>query len=713
MRKYCAFLLLLAFALQTAAQQKQFSYAQTFRGEPTNITKPLPSVVRWIDDDNFILSERRGTELVYTKVNAKTGKTETIPAPENQPSQPTVNARSLGLQDAVNFTLSPDGKWAAYTKKDNNLYAIEIATKKEIQLTNDGSSTILNGYASWVYFEEILGRASRYRAFWWSGDSKTIAFMRFDETGVPIFPIYVADGQHGYLEQTAYPKPGDKNPEVRIGITSVENPTIVWADFNQKDDQYFGTPIWTPDNKLWISWMNRDQNILRVYDIALNTGAKKLVYEETQKTWIDLDENARFYFLEGNNGFIVKSDKDGWENLYLYDNQGNFKNQITTGNNWGTSIVKVDVKKGEIYYRARKENSARFDFYRATLDGKSSKRLTFGEYSHDAISLSPNAKYFITTYSNLSTPNTMALVDVKKGTVVREIANIKGTEFEHYAIPESKLVRVKSSDGKYDLPVVITYPVNFDPNKRYPVLISIYGGPNAGTVYDRWRNPGGINQWWAQEGIIQVAFDNRSSGHFGKIGLNEIHRQLGLWEIRDYMDCGKWLRSQPWVDTNKVAITGGSFGGYMTAMALTYGADVFTHGIANASVTDWRLYDTHYTERFMDTPQDNPEGYKNTSVMEYAHKLKGVLRIVHGTTDDNVHMQNSIQLIGKLQELNKTFQFMLYPNERHGIGANDPRKALHNRLEAYRFYYEQLLGKPLPEEFTREQAGPPQQRRGF
>src|SRR5690606_16540708 len=190
-------------------------------------------------------------------------------------------------------------------------------------------------------------------------------------------------------------------------------------------------------------------------------------------------------------------------------------------------------------------------------------------------------------------------------------------------------------------------------------------------------------------------------------------RQLGLWEIRDYMDCGKWLRSQPWVDTNKVAITGGSFGGYMTAMALTYGADVFTHGIANASVTDWRLYDTHYTERFMDTPQDNPEGYKNTSVMEYAHKLKGVLRIVHGTTDDNVHMQNSIQLIGKLQELNKTFQFMLYPNERHGILANDHRKALHNRLEAYRFYYEQLLGKPLPEEFTREQAGPPQQRRGF
>src|SRR5690606_2519478 len=258
---------------------------------------------------------------------------------------------------------------------------VEIATKKEVKLTNDGSSIILNGYASWVYFEEILGRRSRYKAFWWSGDSKTIAYMRFDETGIPIYPIYVADGQHGYLEKTAYPKPGDKNPEVRIGITSVDNPVTVWADFNQKDDQYFGTPIWTPDNKLWVSWMNRDQNILRVYDIAPNTGSKNLVYEETQKTWIDLDDNSRFEFLD-NKGFIVKSDKDGWENLYLYDNQGNLKNQITSGNNWGTSIVKIDTTKGEIYYRARKENSARFDFYRFSLDGKTTQRLTFGELSH-------------------------------------------------------------------------------------------------------------------------------------------------------------------------------------------------------------------------------------------------------------------------------------------------------------------------------------------
>lgn len=711
MKRTIVFILFLSITLGATAQKKQMSFNQLFKGEsPAAITQPLPVVHSWADDNNYILAERQPGENrpVYKKVNAKNGKSEVTQVTQAERA-PTINPATLGIEDAVNFTPSPDGKWAAFTKKDNNLYAVEIATKKIVQFTTDGSSIIFNGYASWVYFEEILGRRSRYKAFWWSDDSKTIAYMRFDETGIPIFPIYVADGQHGYLEKTAYPKPGDKNPEVKIGITSVDNPVTVWADFNQKDDQYFGTPIWAPGNKLWISWMNRDQNILKVYDVNLNDGSKKIVYEEQQKTWIDLDDNSRFYFLDNNAGFLVKSDKDGWENLYLYDQQGNFKNAVTNGNFWGTSIVKVDEKKKEIYFRARKENSARFDFYKASLNGGPAQRLSFGEYSHDVISLSPGGKYFITTYSNISTPQTMALVEVKSGKVIRELGNAKGSDFEVYNLPETKMFRVKSDDGKYDLPVVITYPVNFNPNKRYPVLVSIYGGPNAGSVYDRWRTPSGITQWWAQEGIIQVAFDNRSSGHFGKIGLNDIYRQMGKYEIEDYMACGRWLRSQSYVDTNKVAITGGSFGGYITAMALTYGADVFTHGIANASVTDWGLYDTHYTERFMDTPQDNPEGYKITSVMNYADKYKGVLRIVHGTTDDNVHMQNSIQLIAKLQELNKDFEFMLYPNERHGIGANDARKALHNRTAAYQFYYNHLLNKELPAEFRELTV----QRRGF
>ena len=681
------------------AQKKSFTYDQLFKGTVSNVSKPLPNITGWADNEHYIEMRKDETDgkTKSFSIEVKSGISKLYEKKENIPE--TQSSAFAGPKDARNTTLSPNKKWAAYTKADNNLYVTEIDSKKENQLTNDGSETILNGHASWVYYEEILGRGSRYKAFWWSPDSKNICFMRFDDTEVPVFPIYWNDGQHGRLENERYPKSGDKNPEVKLGIVAIDNPTkMVWANFNAKDDQYFGTPLWTPANELWIQWMNRGQDSLKIYHTDLSTGEKRVVYEEMQKTWIALDDAKRIEFLSDGKSFILKSDKDGWENLYLYEATGKIINPITTGNFWGTSITRIDEKSKTLYFRARKENSARFDFYKVGLNGKGLTRVSFGEFSHDQINLSPNAKYFITTYSNVSTPNTMSLVD-DKGKIIRELGNTRGVEFDSYALPKVELIRVKSSDGLFDLPVLITYPVNYDPNKKYPLLVSIYGGPNAGTVYDRWRPVGGASQWWAQEGIIQVAFDNRSSGHFGKIGLNYIHRQLGKYEIEDYMACGKWLRDQPWVDSNRVAITGGSFGGYMTCMALTYGADIFTHGIANAAVTDWQLYDTHYTERFMDTPQENPEGYKITAVMTFADKYKGLLRIVHGTSDDNVHMQNSIQLINKLQESKKHFEFMIYPGERHGIGANSSNKAQHNRNETYEFYYKNLLNKPMPSVF--------------
>ncbi|MGB8192618.1 MAG: DPP IV N-terminal domain-containing protein [Chitinophagaceae bacterium] len=705
-------LLLLVAASLSAQQKKDFSYDQLFKGTATNVQKQMPQINRWVDDDHYIESRRDETDggkMKTMSVDVKTGQAVPYTEPATTPSRPTApSASSLGLKsDVKNLTASPDGKWVAYTRK-NDLYAMEVESKKEIRFTNDGNDSILNGYASWVYYEEILGRGGRYRAFWWAPDSKQLVFMRFDDSPVPVFPIYVIDGQHGYLEHERYPKAGDKNPYVRIGLVSVDNTTPVWADFNEKEDQYFGQPMWTPDGKLWVQWMNRGQDNLKIYQVDAS-GAKKEIYDEKQTTWIDLDEASRIEFLSAGKGFILKSDKDGWENLYLHDMTGKQLSQITTGNFWGTSILKVDEKAKQLYIRARKENSARFDLYKVGFDGKGLTRLTFGEYSHDQVSLSPNAKYFVTAYSNVSTPVKISLVDAK-GKIVRDLFDGKGAEFDNYNIPKTEIRRVKSADGLFDLPVSITYPVNFDPNKKYPILVSIYGGPNAGTVYDRWRPVGGASQWWAQEGMIQVSFDNRSSGHFGKKGLNYIHRQLGKPEIEDYMTCAKWLRTQPWVDTNKLAITGGSFGGYMTCMALTYGADVFTHGIANASVTDWQFYDTHYTERFMDTPQENPEGYKATSVMTYADKYKGMLRIIHGTTDDNVHMQNSIVLINKMQELKKHFEFMVYPNERHGIGGNSANKAAHNRLETYKFFYDNLLNKPMPGQFWGNST---EGRRGF
>jgi dipeptidyl-peptidase-4 len=700
------FLLVISIVLFTCssstlfAQKKDFSYQQLFENAKTDVSKPLPTITKWLDDDHYI--ENRKDEgdgkMKLMSVDVKSGKA--VPYEEDT----MIGTLPSAPADAKNVTYSPDKKYAAYTL-NNNLYIIESGSEKTTQVTSDGNDSIMNGYSSWVYYEEILGRATRYRAFWWAPDSKHIVFMHFDDSPVPVFPIYVSNGQHGYLERQRYPKAGDNNPYVKIGVVSLDNPTVTWADFNEKDDQYFGTPFWSPSGKLLVQWMNRDQNNLKMYEIDLASGKKKEVYDEKQKTWIDLDEGDRIEFLSAGKGWIIKSDKDGWDNLYLFDNDGKFISQLTTGNFWGTSVVKIDEKAKQVFFRARKENSARFDFYKVGLDGKGLTRLSFGDYSFDQINLSPNEKYFIANYSNLSSPTRMSIIDMK-GKVVRELGDAKGTSFDNYNIPKSELKYANSDDGQFNLPVQITYPINFDPNKKYPVLISIYGGPNAGTVYDRWRPLGGITQWWAQEGLVQVAFDNRSSGHFGKNGLNYIYHQLGKYEIEDYMACAKWLRQQGWVDSNRICITGGSFGGYMTCMALTYGAAVFPYGIANSSVTDWSLYDTHYTERFMGTPKNNPEGYRITSVLNYTDRYKGLIRIIHGTSDDNVHMQNSMQLINKLEDSRKHFELMIYPGERHGIAG---LKGLHNRLEAYEFIYHYLLNKPMPANFWNSGT----QQRGF
>lgn len=695
-------LLLLSLAMPKAqAQTKKELTLETIMRQPGLLSKPLPVVNYWIDKDNYMETRRENGKVQTYKVNAATGKAETYTVPPVTGQSVSVRNNDIFLQtpgagetqltstkeEEKNPTLSPDGKYVAFTR-NNNLYSLEIASKKETQYTNDGTDVIYNGWASWVYYEEILGRGSRYKAFWWSNDSRSIAFMRFDDTKVPVFPIYSQVGQHGYLENTRYPKAGDPNPEVKLGIVPVTGGNITWSDFNEKDDQYFGTPFWAADGTLWLQWMNRGQDNLKIYSVDPKTGAKKEVYDEKQKTWIDWFKP--FTFLANNKGFIVQSDKSGWDHLYLLNMDGSLKKQLTTGEWRVKDLVEVDEKKQLVYFTARKEASTRFDLYKVSLNGGAVTRLTFGDYSHD-VKVAPGGGYFITTYSNLHTPTKMALLN-DKGKVVRELGDSKSDVADQYELALPELRTYKTRDG-LTLPMTIIWPLHMEAGKKYPVLISIYGGPDAGTVYDTWKG-GLMSQWYAKEGLIQVAVDNRAAGHLGKVGMNYIHRQLGKYEIEDFMDAANWLKTQGNVDGSKICITGGSFGGYMSCMALTYGADVFNYGIASYSVTDWHLYDSHYTERYMDTPGENPEGYKLTSVMTHADKYKGMLRIVHGTMDDNVHMQNSIQLVDKLEDLNKHFEFMLYPGERHGWGG---AKGIHSRAEANRFYYQYLFNKPAPE----------------
>ncbi|HXX65437.1 MAG TPA: prolyl oligopeptidase family serine peptidase, partial [Bacteroidota bacterium] len=352
---------------------------------------------------------------------------------------------------------------------------------------------------------------------------------------------------------------------------------------------------------------------------------------------------------------------------------------------------------------ARKESSTRTDLYSVKLDGSGLRRLTSGPYTH-TVKASPSGKYFISTYSNVSTPPRMSIF-TGEGRLVRDLGDAKTAEFDKYAIARTELFTIQTPDG-YALPVEWTLPLDFDRSKKYPVLISVYGGPNSPTVSDTWK--GMANQWLAMEGLITMSIDHRGSGHFGKKGTALMKNCLGKWEMHDYEEGVKWLRTTGFVDTTKICITGGSYGGYVTCLALTEGADYFTHGVALFSVTDWILYDSHYTERYMGLPSENTQGYKDASPLSYADKYKGVIRIVHGTLDDNVHMQNSLQLVSKLEDLGKHFELMIYPEQRHGWGGV---KSTHLQNETYRFYYRYLLEKPFPEKLFEKASIPSRRRR--
>ncbi len=708
---------LLAAFSGTQAQTRKIETADLLANKlPKNFKNDLPVVLKWLNDENVILRQKSHPDSATRNyvMDVKSGKLTEATADQMKGAVPpaksvTVKNNDLFYKNGTdekqitfdkaeekNPVFSPDSSYIAYTK-NNDLYTYNLLTSRENRLTNDGTNTTLNGFASWVYYEEIFGRSTRYRAFWWNPNSKQLAYMHFDESMVPMFPIYNSEGQHGFVEETRYPKAGDKNPEVKLGFVSPEGGATTWADFNDKEDQYFGWPIWREDGStLLVQWINRGQDHLKIFDVNPASGTKKIMYEEEQKTWVDLEDNAggRITFLKSKPAFILESDKTGMNHLYLHNNDGTLLNAVTSGNFRVLSTLLIDEKNGLVYFTARgRENTARVDLYSVKLNGTALNRLSFGEYNHGTVSLSPNGKYFITTYSAVATPAKMSLLDTK-GKLIRELGDARGSAMNNYALAKTELIRIKSEDGLFELPALVTWPANMDPNKKYPMLVSIYGGPNAGTVMDGF-NWSANRQFYAEEGMIQVAFDHRASGHFGKAGVNYMHRNLGYWEMKDYMTMAKWFIEHGSADPAKIAITGFSYGGYMSCYALTYGASVFTHGMAGGSVVDWHLYDSHYTEKFMDTPAENPEGYKTSSVIPYVDKYKGVLQIVHGTMDDNVHMQNSIQLVAAMEDKGKDFEFMLYPGGRHGWRNLRERNNHFDNLKT-KFIYKYLLEKQVP-----------------
>ncbi|HNR42288.1 MAG TPA: DPP IV N-terminal domain-containing protein [Bacteroidales bacterium] len=581
----------------------------------------------------------------------------------------------------VNPRFSDDGKRIAYTR-NRDLYVYDLENGIETRLTHDASERIYNGYASWVYMEEILGRQSNYAAFWFSPDGRKIAYLRTDETDVPVFTLNrldEPDGIHGVLEQVPYPKAGDPNPRVKMGIADISTGKTTWVKTDETIDQYIAWPFWSPDSKsLAIQILNRDQNEIKIILASPLTGEFWEIYRETSETWVEFFEDV--YVMKNGTGFILRSFMTGWENLYYYDWNGSLLSRITAFNWRVNRIERVDEAAKVLYFYGTGPESTDNHFYRTGLDGKNLLQVSKGAGTHD-VSVSPGGSWFIDTWNNIASPGGIIAYD-RRGRLLREIHRFDNPEPDPSKNSRADLIRIRTSDGLFDMPAIITYPLNFDETRQYPVIFTIYGGPDSKNISsNRWQ--GNTPSWYAQNGIITFTVDHRGSGHFGRRGLNYLHRSLGKWEILDYEDAVKWLLQKPYVDPARMGITGSSYGGYMTCLALTRGADYWTHGFAGSSVTDFRLYDNIYTERYMDTPADNPDGYREGSALTWAANYKGKLYMTHGDMDDNVHMQNSIYLISKLQDEGKTFQFMLYPDGRHGWGG---KKSLHSRSEANNFW---------------------------
>ncbi|MFZ2286136.1 MAG: DPP IV N-terminal domain-containing protein [Bacteroidales bacterium] len=699
----------------------------TLQGQRPGMNDSQPGLIRWIDDSHMLLRTLDADKKpVISEYDCRTGKSTAVTdyksdmqklrelLPEGvEPGQDMAVAAdrnsvvvsrdndiwyySSGNPEGtkltgdpgkeVNMRFAPGERRIAYTK-DRDLYYYDLDLKKEIRLTFDADEKIYNGWASWVYYEEILGRASRYAAFWWSPDAQRIAYLHTDDNPVPLYYINRledSDGPRGQLEITPYPKSGDPNPKVKMGIVELSMVRTTWVKTDEAIDQYIAWPSWTPDSKnLMIQVLNRDQNDMRFILADVTSGDFKEIYRESRPTWIDFFEDI--HVMNDGSGFIVRSYRNDWHNLYWYGWDGVLRSQITNFDWKVNEIVRVDEARREVYFSGTGPDALSNHLYRVRFDGTKLLRITSGEGFHSA-SVSPGGSWFLDTWSSLDNPGGIDLID-KKGKVTRSIHRQEEQAFDPQKHQKCEIVRIRTSDGLFDIPALITYPVGFDAAVKHPVVFTIYGGPDAGSIRNRWM--GYQPRWYAENGIVTINIDHRGSGTFGKKGLDYMHRSLGKWEISDYSDAVKWLRNQPWADASRMGITGGSYGGYVTCMALTAGSEYWTHGIADYSVTDWRLYDNVYTERYMDTPEQNPAGYKEGSALTHAESLKGKLLIRHGDLDDNVHLQNTIWLVTTLQDLNKPFEMMIYPGERHGWGG--PKRVFMTN-ESNKFWLRHFFGK--------------------
>ena len=577
---------------------------------------------------------------------------------------------------------SPDGKRIAFVR-GNDLFVVD-REGSELRLTTGGGPDRLNGKLDWVYQEEIYGRGD-FLAHWWSPDGSRIAFLSSDESEVPRYTVVDHLPYRPDLEVYPYPKAGDPNPQVRLGVAAASGGSIVWVDpgLYGNAETLLVRVTFAPSGELWYQVQDRTQTFLDLHRADPRTGESRRVLREDAGPWANVLGPPVFLSEASGGGFLWFSERAGFRHLYRYDAEGELVGPLTEGRYEVRALHAVDEAAGAAYASGTYHSSLGLDTLRIPLDGSGAVALgTPGGAESAVFPEEGPIAHFIAVTSDLHTPPRMELRRAADGAVVREVAPGAVPALDRFRTSPPELLTVEASDGT-ELEAMMLKPPDFDEERVYPAWVHVYGGPHAPRVRNSWPGTSGMwFQYLAQQGIVVFVVDNRISSGKGAESAWPVYGNFGERELADLVDAVDWLGERDFVDAERIGIDGWSFGGYLTLYALTH-TDRFRAGIAGGSVVDWRDYDSIYTERYMSTPDENPEGYRKSSVREAAADLHGELLLIHGTMDDNVHMQNTLQFAYDLQQAGKPFELMLYPKSRHGI--RDEKQALHLREGMARF----------------------------
>ncbi len=727
-----AFLLLPAGLL--AQEKKDFTIDDLFDpAKRVDLTGTAPSGLVWLSDTHYLWAKTdpktRSSDLL--KVEASSGKTvpffdaarmeaalakipgttrdeakrlahqRTYPMNEKRTTAILSVANDLyaytfGAEGTLRLTFtpeaeeeasfSPDGSLVAFVR-GNNLFLVDLASQRERALTTDGGAEILNGKLDWVYQEEVYGRGT-YRAYWWSPDSSRLAFLRLDEHGVPRYTLVDDIPTRPEVESWPYPKAGDPNPKIQLLVARVAGgtPTLVDTGKYSLADHLIVDVTWAPgSDKVAFQVQDREQTWLDLNLAAPNDGKLVTLFRETTEAWVDNQGSPR-WLKDGS--FLWFSERSGFKHLYHYKADGTLIRALTSGE-WEARVFHgVDEATGYAYFSGTERSAIGSDVYRIKLDGSGLTRLSATPGTHTA-TFNPGLSHYLDSWSDIKTP-TLVRLHKADGTEVRIIDANPIAALGNYRLGQPEFVQVKTRDG-FVMEAALIKPPDFDPAKKYPVFQQTYAGPHAPSVRNSWGGVSGLfYHLLAQRGIVVWICDNRSASGKGARSAWASYRRLGESELADIEDGLAWLKAQPWVDASRIGINGWSYGGFMVSYALTHSKS-FAMGIAGGSVTDWRNYDSIYTERYMRTPQNNPEGYSKTAPRAAAKNLHGKLFLIHGALDDNVHPQNTMQFAHELEREGKPFRLMIYPKSRHGV--SDPLLVKHLRQAMLDFIEDTLLRK--------------------